>query len=270
MHRNELVNLILDKLRTGKSAIRHLYDQSKARIGYFTIDGLLPEGVARKIYDAFPSPEHMKLRKSLREYKYVAAQMDQYDPILEEAIYAFQDPRIVELIQEVCGIDSLYPDEYLYAGGISLMKKGQFLNPHLDNSHEKDRERWRVLNLLYYVSPDWESRFGGNLEIWPDGVKQPQQTIDSTFNRLVVMATHGASWHSVSPVVADRNRACISNYYFSDSPLKAGDRFHVTSFRGRPEQKVRDVALQGDALFRQGIRKLLPGGVVKTDHLYRK
>jgi hypothetical protein len=33
----------------------------------------------------------MKKRKDLREFKYVAAQMNQYDPILEETVYAFQD-----------------------------------------------------------------------------------------------------------------------------------------------------------------------------------
>lgn len=270
MHREEMADLILDRIRSDESRIRDMYHQSCSHIGYFHIDNLLPDDVAKSIYDAFPGPRSMKLRKSLREYKYVAAQMDHYDPILEEAVYAFQDPRIVSLIQDVCDIESLYPDEHLYAGGISLMGKGQFLNPHLDNSHEKDRQRWRVLNLLYYVSPEWKGSYGGNLEIWPEGVKGRQITIDSSFNRLAVMATHGASWHSVSPIVAEKQRACISNYYFSDSPLKDHDRFHVTSFRGRPEQKIRDVALRADVLLRQGVRKLFPKGAVKTDHLYRK
>ncbi|MGM0632174.1 MAG: 2OG-Fe(II) oxygenase [Pseudomonadota bacterium] len=270
MYRQEMADLILDRISEEKGTIRHMYEKSCDHIGYFYLDNLLPDDVARQIHDAFPAPGSMKLRKSLREHKHVAAQMDQHDPIIEEAVYAFQDQRIVELIREVCGIESLYPDENLYAGGISLMGKGQFLNPHLDNSHEKDRARWRVLNLLYYVSPDWKGRSGGHLELWPDGVKGKPLTMESAFNRLVVMATHGSSWHSVSPVLEDRNRTCISNYYFSDSPLKASDRFHVTSFRGRPEQKIRDIVLRADIRLRQGIRKIFPKGAVKTDHLYRK
>ncbi len=270
MNRKKIADLILKKIVEEKNVIKNMYDKSIDDIGYFYIDDLLPNDLAEKIFNSFPSSDEMKLRKSLREYKYIAAQMNQYDPILEEVIYAFQDPRIVESIQEVCNIASLYPDENLYAGGISLMGKGQYLNPHLDNSHEKDRHKWRVLNLLYYVSPEWDNSFGGNLEIWPKGVENQQITIESTFNRLIVMSTHGTSWHSVSPITENRKRTCVSNYYFSDTPLKEDDQFHVTSFRGRPEQKIRDIVLQADMLLRQGIRKFFPKGAVKTDHLYRK
>lgn len=270
MQRQEMADLILSRLREEQSSIQELYESTFNEIGYFYVDNLLPEEVARKIYNSFPSFDSMRLRKSLREYKYIAAQMDQYDPILEEAIFAFQDARVVSFIQEICGIDNLYPDEHLYAGGISLMGQGNFLNPHLDNSHEKDRVKWRVFNLLYYVTPEWERQFGGNLEVWPEGTRKKQTIIDSSFNRLVVMATHGTSWHSVSPIVADKKRACVSNYYFSDQPLKESDKFHVTSFRGRPDQNLRDLILRADIFLRQTVRKMFPKGAVKTDHLYKK
>jgi len=270
MNRKEIADLILHKLKIERNSIKQSYAKSANEIGYFYIDNLLPDDIAKKIYDSFPAPDSMKVRKSLREYKYIAAQMDQYDPILEEAVFAFQDPRIVSLIQETCGLDSLVPDEYLYAGGISLMGEGNFLNPHLDNSHEKDRAKWRVFNLLYYVSPDWRRSFGGNLEVWPKGTKNNQITIDSSFNRLVVMATHGSSWHSVSPIVVDKKRACVSNYYFSEHPLRASDEFHVTSFRGRPNQRFRDIILRADLFLRQRIRKIFPKGAVKTNHVYKK
>lgn len=58
-------------------------------------------------------------RKSLREHKFVAAQMDRYNPMLEEIIYAFQDPRVVKLVEEITGIQEMIPDQYLYAGGES-------------------------------------------------------------------------------------------------------------------------------------------------------
>jgi Rps23 Pro-64 3,4-dihydroxylase Tpa1-like proline 4-hydroxylase len=268
--RGTLADLILARLQAERARISTAYEQSAAAIPYFWIDDLLPMDVARAIRAAFPRPETMKLKKSLREYKYIAAQMDQYDATLEEAVFAFQDPRIVMLIGELTGIKSLHPDEHLYAGGISMMGKDQYLNPHVDNSHDKDRERWRVLNLLYYVSEDWTIENGGNLELWPEGLEGDQITIHSRFNRLAVMATHDQSWHSVSPIKADAFRCCVSNYYFSDEPLRQSDQFHVTSFRGRPEQPLTDKLLQADAALRTGIRKVLSNGIGNKDHVYRR
>ncbi|MCA9009085.1 MAG: 2OG-Fe(II) oxygenase [Planctomycetaceae bacterium] len=270
MNRKEIADLIVAKLEREESSMRDCYVRSKDKIGMFTVDDLLPEELAHRLYVSFPDRSAMKLRKSLRESKYIAVQMNQYSPILEEAIFAFQDPRVVSIVSRVCENDQLLPDESLYAGGISLMANEQFLNPHLDNSHDKDRNRWRVFNLLYYVTPDWKVEDGGNLELWPDGMSGDPLTIHSKFNRLAVMATHQGSWHSVSPVKSRSNRCCISNYYFSNSPLKETDRFHVTSFRGRPGQRFRDFILKGDRMIRMLVRGLFRKGVVENKHVYRK
>lgn len=265
-----MADMIVDRLKAERSSIERMLAASIGGIPYFYVDDVLPAEIVRSISAAFPQPETMRLKKTLREYKYIAAQMNHYDPLLEEAVYAFQDVRIVEFVQELMGGNVLYPDEHLYAGGISMMGKDHYLNPHVDNSHDKDRERWRVLNLLFYVSEGWEEDNGGNLELWPDGVEGEQITIHSAFNRLAVMGTHDRSWHSVSPITIDGFRRCVSNYYFSNEPLRPDDKFHVTSFRGRPEQPVVDKLLQADAALRMGVRKVLSRGVANTSHVYKK
>jgi Rps23 Pro-64 3,4-dihydroxylase Tpa1-like proline 4-hydroxylase len=270
MERKAYSKLIFDTLSSNKERLKEQYDDSKTGIGYFFIDDLLPHDIALEIYKAFPAQDEMVLKKSIREDKYVAAQMNLYNPLLEEIIYAFQDQRVVELVSEICGIKNIVPDENLYAGGISAMGHKQFLNPHLDNSHDKDRQMWRVLNLLYYVTPDWQESYGGNLELWPDGLKGKQITIHSKFNRLAVMATHNKSLHSVSPVVYNGFRCCVSNYYFSQEPLQQSDTFHVTSFRGRPENKLSDLVLRADAFLRMSIRKIFKKGIVDNPHVYKK
>jgi Rps23 Pro-64 3,4-dihydroxylase Tpa1-like proline 4-hydroxylase len=239
-------------------------------INYFVLDNVLPEVWVRRIREAFPSGEQMRLLRSLREVKYVAAQMDRYDPVLEESIYAFQSPQIVDLVHRITGLAALEPDEMLYAGGLSMMSRGHFLNPHVDNSHDKFRRRYRVLNLLFYVSPDWSEADGCNLELWPEGPGGKPVTIVSRFNRLVVMVTHRGSWHSVSPNLTDNNRCCVSNYYFSQQPVGGTDYFHVTSYRGRPGQPVRDLMLRADIRLRMAIRKIFPGGIRENPHFYDK
>lgn len=270
MKRKEFADLILNRIQEERKSIQQQFSASKDQIGYFWIDDLLPKEIAMNLSAIFPKESEMVLKKSLKEDKYIGVQMDKYHPILEEIIYAFQDERIVHLIAEICKINQPIPDSSLYAGGLSMMGENQFLQPHLDNSHDKNRELWRVLNLLYYVTPDWKEENGGNLEIWPNGLKNEQITIWSKFNRLVIMATHNESLHSVSPVNFDGFRKCVSNYYFSKEPLRNSDSFHVTSFRGRPEQKILDQVLQVDNALRMGVRKIFKKGIVDNPHVYKK
>lgn len=270
MNRIQLAEIILSKIEKNKDILFKQFEESKLNIGFLYLDDLLPNEIALQIFTSFPKPEEMVLKKSIRENKFVAAQMNKYDSLLEETIYAFQDERIVSLIAKICQIEECFPDDKLYAGGISLMEQNQFLNPHLDNSHDKERERWRVLNLLYYVTPNWKEENGGNLELWPQGLKNQQITIESKFNRLVIMATHNKSLHSVSPVVVNNKRCCVSNYYFSNAPLEGNDTFHVTSFRGRPENKITDLLLQTDTFLRMIIRKIFKKGVKENPHHYKK
>lgn len=268
--RKEIASLISAKLITEKEVLKKQFSESKKTIGFFYLDNLLPEELALKIYENFPKLSDAELRKDIREHKYIAYQMDKYHALLEEVIYAFQDEIVVKLISEICQIEDTLPDKNLYAGGLSLMKKDNFLNPHLDNSHDKDRKLWRVLNLLFYVTPNWNIENGGNLELWPQGIKNKPTLIESRFNRLVVMATHQNSWHSVNKVLVDEVRCCVSNYYFSETPLLPDDSFHVTSFRGRKTEKVKDLFLRIDTLLRNNIRSIFRNGLRENPHKYKK
>src|SRR6185437_182738 len=92
----------------------------------------------------------------------------------------------------------------------------------------------------------------------PQGPKGEPITILSRCNRLVVMVTHQNSWHSVSRNVSNYNRCCLSNYYFSKVSAEGTEYFHITSFRGRPEQPIRDLVLRTDISLRTALRHLFP------------
>ncbi|MEN8703540.1 MAG: 2OG-Fe(II) oxygenase [Polaribacter sp.] len=270
MDRVQLAAFITTRLEKEKIRLKQFFSKTQPQIGYFIIDDLLPKNIAEQIHTCFPDLTKTKERKNLREHKHVAYQMNQYHPLLEEVIYAFQEKSVVHLIAEICNIQSLLPDENLYAGGLSLMAKDNYLSPHLDNSHDKNRELWRVLNVLYYTTPNWKDSDGGNLELWPSGLKRKQVSISCKFNRLVVMATHQKSWHSVSKVSTNFVRCCVSNYYFSEEALLENDNFHVTTFRGRPSQKVKDVLLKLDNGLRSSVRKFFKKGIRENPHQYKK
>ncbi len=267
LNRRDIADLIITRIEPLVPQLKAAYQQS-GPIGYFAVDDLLPAPIAQEIAKLFPQKDALTFKSTARERKYVSSQMNQHAPLIEEALFAFHDERLVKLCETITGHTPLHADPMLYAGGVSSMQQECFLNPHIDNSHDKQRARWRSLNLLYYVSPDWQAFHGGNLELWPHGVKNAPITIPSLFNRLVVMSTHHHSLHSVSPVQVQAARNCISNYYFSEKPMHPEQPFHVTAFRGRPEQPLRDMILRGDAALRMGLRKLKSGGFFKTGHWY--
>ena len=236
----KLTLLLLDKLNESRlSVIDQWNNPNGTKTRHFIIDDLFEEAICDSIYNAFPKDGNGFFdRDSFREKKRTSADLGSYDKILSDITYAFQDKRVVELIANIIDFERIEPDPKLYAGGLSMMFPGDFLNPHIDNSHDGDRKRYRRINLLYYVSPNWEIQNGGNLELWDEN-QSNQITIVAFSNRLVVMETNKTSWHSVSPVVTNRPRCCVSNYYFSELSPDSTEYFHVTSFTGRPEQSLK-------------------------------
>ncbi|MFJ2712447.1 2OG-Fe(II) oxygenase [Pseudomonas sp. NPDC087346] len=227
---------------------------------HFLVDALLTDEMAQSIYDAFPrNADGFFDRQSFREKKKTLTDLSDYPQILSAITYAMQHESVVNKVAQLIDMPDIVPDPSLYAGGLSMMFKDDFLNPHIDNSHDGSRDLYRRLNLLYYVSPDWVLENGGNFELWDNHVKT-QKTIVSRFNRLVVMETNKLSWHSVSGVRVETARCCVSNYYFSATSPDDHEYFHVTSFSGRPEETGRRLLGIVDNSLRNVISKVLRVG----------
>lgn len=223
---------------------------------HFVVDNLLPSSLALKAYQSFP--DHgtgFTCRDDFRERKRTLMDLAALDPLLSVITYALQSPEVLHELEYLTGISNLEPDPSLSRGGLSMMFKGDFLNPHIDNSHDAKRQRYRRLNLLYYVSPGWVYENGGNFELWDDKRKKPN-TIVSAFNRFVVMETTKTSWHSVSEVLVDAPRCCISSYCYTTASPARTDYYHVTSFDGRPIEKRRKMISRADNLLRSVISVL--------------
>jgi Rps23 Pro-64 3,4-dihydroxylase Tpa1-like proline 4-hydroxylase len=269
---NRFVSLILDRLQQSIENSRNQFSNitdSSIKTRYFIVDNLLPESDCREIYNAFPDdPAVMREMKSLKEYKYTSKNFDDFPAVLHEISVAFQSLAVIKMIEEITGIQEQIPDPLFYAGGLSLMTKGHFLNPHIDNSHDSGRKLYRTLNLLYYVTPNWNEKSGGNFELWDVDVLE-KKTVAADFNRLIVMETNPESWHSVSPISDDKRRCCVSNYYFSEKSPTGRDHFHVTSFGARPEQKFRRAYMKIDTLLRMLVRKFFKSGIGRKD-VYKK
>lgn len=262
----ELVELIRNRIDSEATKLTESFVNSAEQVGvrYAYIDDLLPTDVALSVAAAFPPVSNMRLMDSFREKKYTSKNFDQFDPILGDVTFAIQDPKVVTAVENITGIKDQVPDSLLYAGGLSAMANGHFLNPHIDNSHDASRQYYRTLNLLYYVTPDWAFENGGNLQLWDDKVRR-SVTIHSKFNRMILMETNPRSWHSVNKVEVDKVRCCVSNYYFSRTSPTSQEYFNITGFSAPPSQPVMRLFSRVDAGIRQTVRKFKPDGLGKLD-----
>ena len=197
-HREQLAGLIVDRLRKDLDSLKAGFARIDTGVTarYAIVNDLLPSEWAERIAAAFPASSEMRLMDSFRERKYTSKSLDRFDELIRDVTFAFQDERVIAKVAEITGIQDAVGDPHLYAGGLSAMERGHFLNPHIDNSHDADGRNHRVLNLLYYVTPGWEAGNGGNLELWDEHVTEPTE-IPSLFNRLVLMATGDKTWHVV-------------------------------------------------------------------------
>lgn len=248
----EIIDSVVNNLANKKDLLIAQWNEKRdIETRFFFVDELLPESVAQNLYDDFlNSNVDWNRQVSFRETKSNFAKVDSLNNLIPIITDLFQDQRIINLIEEITDFKELDADPNLYAGGISKMAMNDFLNPHIDNSHDSRRKRYRRLNLLFYVTPDWIESNGGNLLLWDEKVIE-NLTILSKFNRLVVMETNQNSWHSVNPITIKKERFCLSNYYFSKNSPEDYEYYHVTSFSGRREQKFIRIFSNFDNFLRQ-------------------
>lgn len=266
--KKDLVGIISKGLSDNQNKLKLQFNKQdkKVQTRYFFLDDLLPDNISNHINKCFlGSMKSWREINSLREKKLTTKQLQDFPELIKNITFALQSKKVIEIIQKITLMNNLIGDEKLYAGGLSMMRKGDFLNPHYDNSHDSDRKLFRRLNLLYYVTPDWAIKDGGNLELWDREVKE-KITITSTFNRLVVMETNQYSWHSVSKVIKENYRCCVSNYYFSNNSPTGNYYFHITGFHGKPKEYFKRILLPFDSMVRNYIRKLFFKGFSKKDY----
>jgi Rps23 Pro-64 3,4-dihydroxylase Tpa1-like proline 4-hydroxylase len=244
--------------------------KNSGNLKYLVIDKLLPASLAESLYNSFPTDNQLRLLNGPQERKYIGLEFTDKQSILEECLYSFQEPCVIEAISCICGIQDLEGDPELYAGGISSMSNSCFLNPHIDNSHDRLKLRYRRLNLLYYISKDWQPHNGGQLLLYPDGISRKPIEIDSIYNRLVIMKTDKQSFHGVKKVTSSmERRLTISNYYFSKTSPTGSKYYHSTSFRGFKGEKGKDLVLRISSSLRTMIKSAsgnVIGKIINTGH----
>jgi 2-oxoglutarate-Fe(II)-dependent oxygenase superfamily protein len=142
----------------------------------------------------------------------------------------------------IMGIPDLVADEELVGGGIHVTGPGGRLDVHVDFNFLAARQLYRRVNLLLYLNPSWDEKWGGHIQLWDKDVKRCEQVFAPALNRCVVFETSETSFHGVTPVTsaAPYPRNSFATYYYTkERPENWVGGVHSTIFKARPTESIR-------------------------------
>jgi Rps23 Pro-64 3,4-dihydroxylase Tpa1-like proline 4-hydroxylase len=240
--------------------------ETPQRIRYCVVDDVLPPSVMEAAYSQLPKLGEMVRRADMRERKYVSANIGKLDAHISDIVRAFSHQKVADAVAQIIGVESLEADPTLYNGGITVMLPGDFMCPHLDNSHDQARKRRRAVVLLYYFSPSWQPDYEGTLELWQPGEKTPMSRVPFKSNRLVILETTERSWHAITPILGPQPRVSVTTYYYE--PPNPEARVRLTRFTSWPDAPLRGKLFDAQFCLRSIAARVI-GRSIGNRHVYR-
>jgi len=222
--------------RGGK--FNELYTSAKP-FPHIVLDEFLPSAILERALQEFPEIKKRELCRSQELYK-GACLPDELPPgaiFSRSMFYAFNSRPFLTFLEKISGIDGLIPDPYFLGGGFHETLCGGNLGIHADfNLHKKMRLK-RRMNVLVYLNKNWDSSYGGALELWTRDMKQRAKAIEPIFNRCVIFNTDNTSYHGhPDPLKCpdDRTRKSMALYYYTASnAIFSEEKVETTVFRKR-------------------------------------
>ena len=180
------------------------------------------------------------------------------DPV-KQLSDAVSSPQFLEDLSYITGIQKLIWDVGFAGGGMHETARSGWLDVHVDfNVHEALAMAHRRLNILVFLNPNWDERWGGILELWDKDVKTRVHGVAPIHNRCVVFETSELSWHGVTAVNCpdDTVRKSFAAYYYTrEAPVGWDGQAHSTIFRSRPDEYMKRHVLMPAEAARQSVRE---------------
>ena len=199
------------------------------------IDNFWRDEVAEALYNEFPEYNSTVWNAHYNnpiENKKACNHWDKFPRATYQAFNFLGGENFTYLVRRISGQDELNMDFGLHGGGWHAHMNGGNLNMHLDyNVHPKLGQQ-RKLNIIIYLSKDWDTAYGGGLELWSHNAETNQplahvKTVDIKFNRAVLFDTTQNSWHGLPLPLScpdDMVRQSMAAYYVGPAPADTDDR----------------------------------------------
>jgi len=218
---------------------------------HWIIDDFFPPDKAQKITENFPDydDERWYFYKNLIENKKTLQNWLRFPPEIYQTLQDLCSHDFIETIKLMTGIKNLYPDYGLHGGGLHIHGRGGNLNIHKDYSIHPKLKLQRKLNLIIYLSKNWDVSWGGGLELWShdhenNKPKELVKTIEPKFNRAILFDTTQNSWHGLPQPLTCPNdvyRKSIAVYYLTNVDDNTEERYRALFVPTKKQSNNKDV-----------------------------
>lgn len=193
---------------------------------HIVLDDFLEEDFLKKIVTNFPErSKHFDISKFQTEENktnYNPASMELGDEILD-CFGRLNSMEILSFLERLTGIEALLPDPGFMGGGLHETFDGGNLGIHLDFNYHKYYALHRRMNMIIYLTDDWQEEYGGSLELWNEDMSECVKSVLPKKNRAVIFNTTDKSYHGhPDPMKLPKGvsrRSVALYYYTSRSPV---------------------------------------------------
>lgn len=116
-------------------------------------------------------------------------------PLTWGILQYLNSPSHISSLSSFTSIPNLLPDPTFAGGGIHRISQGGKLDVHADYNFHPTTKLHRRLNLLVYFTPNWNTDWGGELELWKRDGSEMAISISPQFNRAVCFEISDDAFH---------------------------------------------------------------------------
>lgn len=252
--------------------------QSARPFRHVAIDEFFQPSVARELADHFPVFDEKLALNENGEVgaKAVNEKVRDLGRPWQRLDDLVQSESFRALISRITGVPHLQYDPHYFGGGTHENLHGQGLDAHVDfNFHPVTRQH-RRLNLIVYLTEEWQDEWGGSIQLHKDPYLPPSEdeiaVVTPLFNRAVIFETNEHSWHGFPRIDLPEEKRQLSRrsfalyYYTLTRPADELGAEHSTIYveQHLPESLKAGQTLEPEQL--QHIRNLI---AARDQHLQR-
>ena len=178
--------------------------------------------------------------KHQNENKLGLTKREMFPAQLAAIVDELNSPEFVAWLSELTGIPGLLADHSMEGGGLHQSTRGGFLNIHTDFSMHHYHKNWRRrVNLILYLNADWQSEWGGAIELWDTLMHDCAAKYPPFLNHALIFTTDEKSLHGFPDPLQcpeGESRKSVALYYYTEE--SGNMRAKSTDYRARPGDGV--------------------------------